>query len=59
MRKLPTRQAQCIALHYLEDMAIADVADVLDCSPNTVKVHLHKARQTLAERLGASLGDHR
>ena len=59
VRKLPNRQAQCVALHYLEDMAIVDIADILDCSPNTVQVHLHKARQTLAERLGASLGDHR
>ena len=59
VRRLPTRQAQCVALHYLEDMAIVDIADILDCSPNTVKVHLHKARQTLADRLGAHLGGDR
>jgi DNA-directed RNA polymerase specialized sigma24 family protein len=32
-------------------MSINDIAAVLECSPNTVKVHLHKGRQTLADRL--------
>lgn len=59
VRKLPKRQAQAIALHYLEDLSVADIADILECSPNTVKVHLHKGRQQLAERLGAHLGDDR
>jgi RNA polymerase sigma-70 factor (sigma-E family) len=56
VRRLPKRQAQTIALHYLEDLPIADIADVLDCSPNTVKVHLHKGRKTLATRLKVDLG---
>ena len=59
VRRLPKRQAQAIALHYLEDRSVADIADILDCSPNTVKVHLHKGRLQLAERLGAHLGDER
>lgn len=59
VRKLPKRQAQAIALHYLEDRSVADIANILECSPNTVKVHLHKGRQQLAERLGAQLGDER
>jgi RNA polymerase sigma-70 factor (ECF subfamily) len=54
VRALPKRQAQAIALHYLEDLPVADIADVLDCSPNTVKVHLHKGRQRLAHKLGES-----
>lgn len=53
VRKLPDRQAQVIALHYLEDRSIADIADVLEISPDTVKVHLHRGRRTLAEALGA------
>lgn len=51
VRRLPKRQAQAVALHYLEDMSVNDIAAVLECSPNTVKVHLHKGRQTLADRL--------
>ncbi len=56
VRALPKRQAQVIALHYLEDRSVADIAEVLDCAENTVKVHLHKGRARLAERLGLELG---
>ena len=59
VRKLPKRQAQAIALHYLEDLPVAEIADILECSPNTVKVHLHKGRQQLAERLAAHMGEDR
>jgi RNA polymerase sigma-70 factor (ECF subfamily) len=52
VRSLPERQAQCIALHYLEDRSVVEVATILECSANTVKVHLHRGRLTLAERLG-------
>ena len=56
VRKLPRRQAQVIALHYLEDLRVAEIAEMLECSPNTVKVHLHKGRQKLADRLGVEMG---
>jgi len=55
VRKLPKRQAQAIALHYLEDRSVADIAEILECAPNTVKVHLHKGRLKLAERLGVQM----
>jgi RNA polymerase sigma-70 factor (ECF subfamily) len=51
VRDLPKRQAQVIALHYLEDQSVAEIARVLGCSQNTVKVHLHKGRDRLARRL--------
>ena len=54
VRALPTRQAQAIALFYLEDRAVADIAEVLGCTASTVKVHLHKGRASLARRLGES-----
>jgi RNA polymerase sigma-70 factor (ECF subfamily) len=56
VRKLPRRQAQVIALHYLEDLPVLEIAEILECSPNTVKVHLHKGRQKLADRLGVEMG---
>lgn len=61
LRSLPRRQAQAVALHYLEDRSIAEIADVLDISPNTVKVHLHRGRLALAESLRDQLdpGDER
>lgn len=52
VRALPERQAQCVALHYLEDMGIDDIAVLLDCRPSTVRVHLSRGRRTLARTLG-------
>ena len=52
VRALPTRQCQAVALHYLEDRSVADIAGILGCSESTVKVHLHKGRAGLARRLG-------
>lgn len=51
VRALPHRQAQVIALFYLEDRPIAEVAEILDMTPGTVKRHLHNGRRTLARRL--------
>jgi RNA polymerase sigma-70 factor (ECF subfamily) len=52
VRRLPKRQAQCVALHYLEDRSTAEVASVLGISEATVRVHLHRARTELAMTLG-------
>ena len=52
VRKLPKRQAQALALFYLEDRSVAEVAEILDCAEATAKVHLHKGRKNLAQRLG-------
>jgi len=54
VRSLPHRQAQVIALHYLEDRPVADIAEILGCSEATVRVHLHKGRAGLSRRLGIS-----
>lgn len=56
VRALPKRQAQAIALHYLEDRSVAEIAEILDCAEGTVKVHLFKGRQKLAQRLGIETG---
>jgi len=51
IRALPRRQAQVVALHYLEDRSIAEVAEILDVTHGTVKRHLHDGRAALARRL--------
>jgi RNA polymerase sigma-70 factor (ECF subfamily) len=51
IRALPRRQAQVVALHYLEDRSIAEVAEILAVTPGTVKRHLHDGRRSLARRL--------
>jgi RNA polymerase sigma-70 factor, ECF subfamily len=52
VRSLPERQAQAVALFYLEDCPVSEIAEVLGCAPGTVKVHLHRGRQALAVALG-------
>jgi RNA polymerase sigma-70 factor (ECF subfamily) len=52
IRSLPKRQAQAAALHFLEDWPITDIATALGCAEGTVKVHLHRARAALIDRLG-------
>jgi RNA polymerase sigma-70 factor (ECF subfamily) len=49
---LPDRQRAAVALHYLEDRSVQDIADILGCDPSTAKVHLHRGRKALAEQLG-------
>jgi RNA polymerase sigma-70 factor, ECF subfamily len=52
VRALPRRRAQVAALYYLEDRPIAEIADVLEMAPGTVKKHLYEARRALARQLG-------
>jgi RNA polymerase sigma-70 factor, ECF subfamily len=52
VRHLPRRQAQAIALFYLEDRPVSEIAHVLDCAESTVRTHLMRGRETLATRLG-------
>jgi RNA polymerase sigma-70 factor (ECF subfamily) len=51
VRSLPRRQAQAVALHYLEDLSVAEIAKVLGCAEGTVKAQLHNGREALARRL--------
>jgi RNA polymerase sigma-70 factor, ECF subfamily len=57
VRSLPERQAQAVALFYLEDCSVAEIAEVLGCATGTVKVHLHRGRQALAQDLGLRAGE--
>lgn len=50
---LPGKQRAAVALRYLEDRTVDEIADVLEISPSTVRVHLHRASQSLQ----ASLAD--
>lgn len=52
LQELPARQRAAVVLHYLEDLPVAEIAEVLGCRPGTVKVHLHRGRARLAALLG-------
>ena len=58
VRRLPKRQAQAIALFYLEDLTVVEVAEVLGRSAETVRTHLRRARKALAARLADQEDDH-
>lgn len=49
---LPPRQRAAVALHYLEDRPVAEVADILECSVGTAKVHLYRGRKRLKSLIG-------
>lgn len=51
LRRLPRAQREVVALHYLLDLTVADVAARLGIAEGTVKAHLHRARNSLREAL--------
>jgi RNA polymerase sigma-70 factor, ECF subfamily len=55
VRALPTRQRQMVALYYLGDCSVGEIALTLGCAEGTVRATLHKGRQALAKRLRLSL----
>jgi RNA polymerase sigma factor (sigma-70 family) len=57
VRALPRRQAQVIALHYVADAPVAEIAQTLGLAEGTVKAQLHRGRQALATRLASARED--
>lgn len=51
LRQLPQGQRYAIALHYLVDLPIDEVAQTLEISVGTVKSRLSRGRQALAQLL--------
>ena len=47
VRALPDRERAAVTLHYLEELSITEVAEVLDIAPGTVKASVWHARQKL------------
>ena len=48
---LPPKQRAAIALFYLEDRSVEEIAEILNCAPGTAKAHLHQGRKALQDRL--------
>lgn len=53
VRHLPKRQAQVIALRYVEDLSLAEIAEGLGVAEGTVKALLHQGRKRLHRQLEA------
>ncbi|GAA1723474.1 hypothetical protein GCM10009765_84310 [Fodinicola feengrottensis] len=55
--KLPRNQAETIALHYIADLPVAEIAECMRVSVGTVKSRLARGRAALAEILGDRAAD--
>jgi len=52
VQRLNEPEKQVILLKYFEDMTIADISNVLECPPGTIKTRLHRALVQLRDWLG-------
>ncbi|KUL28664.1 SigE family RNA polymerase sigma factor [Actinoplanes awajinensis] len=59
MRELPDAHRRALALHYLLDRSIAEIATETGASPGTVKSWLSRGRAALAVTLGSLEGARR
>jgi RNA polymerase sigma-70 factor (ECF subfamily) len=53
VRRLPRRQAQAIVLHYVDQLTVEEIGEVMGCTSGAVKTHLFRARARLSESLSA------
>ncbi|MCH7924615.1 MAG: sigma-70 family RNA polymerase sigma factor [Planctomycetes bacterium] len=51
LAKLPDEQRAVLSLHYLDEMGVREIAEVLGVPEGTVKSRLHHARNRLKEAL--------
>jgi len=51
VRTLPRRQAQVVALHYLDGVSLSEVGSILGVSKESANTHLRRARKRLAQLL--------
>jgi RNA polymerase sigma-70 factor (ECF subfamily) len=56
LARLPAHQADAFVLLRLEGLSTAKVAEILGCSSQTVRVHLHRALKKLTRQLKPYLG---
>lgn len=57
LRELPTKYRNPLALSYLRELSIEDIAAVEGCAPGTVKSRIHRAKQQLMTKLADLMGE--
>jgi len=53
--QISLRHREVLVLHFLEDMPIAEIAEVVGCSEGTVKSRMHYAKRTMKEILSGGI----
>lgn len=53
VRRLPRRQSRAIALRYVADLSVAEIADTMELAEGTVRALLHQGRTRLERQLTA------
>jgi RNA polymerase sigma-70 factor (ECF subfamily) len=56
LQRLPLADRSALALAYIEDLELADVARIEGCSTGAIKTRLHRAKRKLRELLEANHG---
>jgi RNA polymerase sigma factor (sigma-70 family) len=51
VRRLPRRQAQAVALRYIDDLPVAVIAEIMDAAEGTIRALLHQGRERLERQL--------
>ncbi len=54
INSLPADYRTVIVLHDLEGLKNHEIAEILDCSTDTVKIRLHRAKKKLKEKLSSN-----
>lgn len=52
LRTLPVEQQTLLELYYWEELEVAQLAQIFDAPPATIRTWLYRARQSLKEQLG-------
>lgn len=55
--RLPRRQRQAVALHYLADLPVHEVAEAMGCGEESVRTHLARAMRHMRSELGPDPGE--
>lgn len=54
---LPRQQRLCLALHYVDELSVAEIGRALEISEGAVKFHLHQGRERLRGSMTRPGGD--
>ncbi len=57
MEQLPPEQREALVLYYVEELSYEEIAEALGRNLNTVRTHIRRGKQRLAELLDESLNE--